>query len=264
VGPEGIAAAAAVGAGRRLVPDGAGGVRLGRNRFVGPWRPPWPMPAPRCCARLGLSDVDDPAVAGRRETLGRLRLRLLQFARAPMFDQVGPMIGYRLPRRGAPAPGGLPGPGARLQAFLTSPRAGLAADAGGRSTCTTWRRCTSTGLVRAGAGDRGATGERPEIGFTAGDDGLSHGLKARFGARGTLTYNASRRGYSGVWLRPDYLWEPTTGGGSPSMRSSGWRGTTRRSTSTPRGAVDPVRRRGGHLVKMHAYGTRSRACGRRW
>src|SRR5690606_34778969 len=56
-----------------------------------------------------------------------------------------------------------------------------------------------------------ATGARATISVTAGDDGLTRGLDARFGDRGTLIYNASRKGYSGVWLRPDYLWEPKSG-----------------------------------------------------
>jgi predicted component of viral defense system (DUF524 family) len=35
--------------------------------------------------------------------------------------------------------------------------------------------------------------------------------RARFGAYGTLHYNRSFPGYSGIWLRPDYVWERPDG-----------------------------------------------------
>ncbi|MBA2776452.1 MAG: DUF2357 domain-containing protein [Chloroflexia bacterium] len=37
------------------------------------------------------------------------------------------------------------------------------------------------------------------------------GYRARFGARGTLRYDSTKVAYSGIWLRPDYLWKPAVG-----------------------------------------------------
>ena len=44
-----------------------------------------------------------------------------------------------------------------------------------------------------------------------GVDGLRHRFACRFGTAGTLVYNGSECGYSGVQLRPDYLWIPAEG-----------------------------------------------------
>ncbi|CAN5418219.1 hypothetical protein BH09CHL1_BH09CHL1_18890 [soil metagenome] len=44
-----------------------------------------------------------------------------------------------------------------------------------------------------------------------GTGGLDWRSNARFGNRGMLRYNASRKAYSNVTLRPDMLWEPTDG-----------------------------------------------------
>jgi predicted component of viral defense system (DUF524 family) len=40
---------------------------------------------------------------------------------------------------------------------------------------------------------------------------------ARFGSHGTLYYNRTKRTYSGLSLRPDYLWVPTDGSGSVAL-----------------------------------------------
>ncbi len=65
VGPEGIAAAAAVAPAGVWFPTAREG-SIGQNRFVRPWRPPWPMPA-RGAARAWASDVDTLRPPPRRE-----------------------------------------------------------------------------------------------------------------------------------------------------------------------------------------------------
>ncbi|MGC4190602.1 MAG: DUF2357 domain-containing protein [Thermomicrobiales bacterium] len=88
-----------------------------------------------------------------------------------------------------------------------------------------------------------------------GVDGLRHRFACRFGTAGTLVYNWSERGYSGVRLRPDYVWIPAEGvrvafdakfrmvaSTSPAVLEDG---------ELPAGvSYDP---KDDDLVKMHAY-----------
>ncbi len=42
-------------------------------------------------------------------------------------------------------------------------------------------------------------------------NGIRYGARFRYEGVGDLYYNLSMRGYSGIWLRPDYLWKPSLG-----------------------------------------------------
>lgn len=42
-------------------------------------------------------------------------------------------------------------------------------------------------------------------------NGIRYGARFRYEGVGDLYYNQNKRGYSGVWLRPDYLWHPVNG-----------------------------------------------------
>lgn len=54
--------------------------------------------------------------------------------------------------------------------------------------------------------------ESPVLSLTeSGDDAVGWNASANFGAHGVLRYNASRKAYSRITLRPDMLWEPTDG-----------------------------------------------------
>jgi predicted component of viral defense system (DUF524 family) len=71
---------------------------------------------------------------------------------------------------------------------------------------------------------------------------------------GTLTYNASRKAYSGVWLRPDYLWEPSSGGKVAFDAKFRLAWDAAPLDIEEEDAVDPVgRAKADDLVKMHAY-----------
>jgi len=99
-----------------------------------------------------------------------------------------------------------------------------------------------------------ALGERGILG-SVGKDGLARGLTCAFGTAGTLIYNPMRKGYSGVWLRPDYLWLPSSG--QAVAFDAKFRMSVRLISvddidgQIPAGvAYDP---RDDDLVKMHAY-----------
>ncbi len=202
-----------------------------------------------------LGAVDDPGVARRRDTLSRLQARLSQFSRAPMFDDVGPM--HRVPSasRVLQRRAGYRDLNMHWQAFLTSrepvwQRLQEAIDL--RDVATLYEYWVWFALCRE---IEEATGERPVIDtLPAAEAGLRHGLRATFRDRGTLIYNASRRGYSGVWLRPDYLWEPVDGAkvALDAKFRLAW-------DAAPLDAdveemADPVARaKADDLVKMHAY-----------
>jgi len=159
-----------------------------------------------------LADVDDPAVARRRTTLDRLQARLRQFARAPMFVEVGSM--HRVPSssRVLQRQSGYRELNAVWQDFLTSrepvwQRMQEAIDL--RDVATLYEYWVWFALCRE---IEAATGRHPEVALVTPDQpGLPQGLRATFGDRGTLVYNRSVRGYSDVWLRPDYLWMPKHG-----------------------------------------------------
>ncbi|CAN0505687.1 unnamed protein product, partial [Phaeothamnion confervicola] len=99
-----------------------------------------------------------------------------------------------------------------------------------------------------------AVGDRAVLG-SVGNDGLARGLTCAFGAVGTLVYNPTKKGYSGVWLRPDYLWLPSSG--DAVAFDAKFRMTARPVSvadmvgQIPAGvAYDP---KDDDLVKMHAY-----------
>lgn len=88
-----------------------------------------------------------------------------------------------------------------------------------------------------------------------GNDGMTHGLTCTFGRMGKLVYNPKERGYSGVSLRPDYLWTPTDG--QPVVFDAKFRMTQHSMAANdsepdlpPGVAYDP---KDDDLVKMHAY-----------
>ncbi|MGC4107717.1 MAG: DUF2357 domain-containing protein [Thermomicrobiales bacterium] len=103
----------------------------------------------------------------------------------------------------------------------------------------------------------GAALDCPGTMDAAGDgiDGLRHRFACRFGTMGTLVYNWWERGYSGVGLRPDYLWTPAEG---PRVAlDAKFRMVASSSVSDPEDgelpsgiSYDP---KDDDLVKMHAY-----------
>ena len=202
-----------------------------------------------------LVHADDPAVAKRRESLARLDARLGQFARAPMFDEVGPMHRVPAASRVLQRRAGYRELNAIWQAFLTSrepvwQRMQEAIDL--RDVATLYEYWVWFALVRE---IEETTGERPKIELLPSDAiGLPQKLRARFGDRGVLTYNRGVRGYSGVSLRPDYLWEPVSGGtvAFDAKFRLAWDAAP---LDVEEGAAtDPIARaKADDLVKMHAY-----------
>jgi predicted component of viral defense system (DUF524 family) len=206
-------------------------------------RAPWLVPG------------DDPGVVQRRETLSRLQSRLRQFARLPVFDKVGPMHRVPAASRVLERRAGYRDLNLQWQAFLTSrepvwQRMQEAIDL--RDVATLYEYWAWFALCREIAS---ATGERQEIDLLPPDAmGLPHKLRARFGDRGRLTYNLGLRGYSGVWLRPDYLWEPASGGTVAFDAKFRLAWDAAPLDVDAEGATDAVARaKADDLVKMHAY-----------
>ena len=154
-----------------------------------------------------LGNIDDPSVAHRRETLSKLGSQLRRFIRAPMFDEVGPMQRVPVSSRVLHRRPGYRDLNLHWQAFLTSQDPvwqRMQRAIGLRDIATLYEYWIWFALCRE-IHDVYAS-ERPEVSAIPPSDlGLPHGLRARFKGPGTLTYNASRRAYSGIWLRPDYL-----------------------------------------------------------
>ncbi len=202
-----------------------------------------------------LGAVDDPGVARRRDTLSRLQARLSQFSRAPMFDDVGPM--HRVPSasRVLQRRAGYRDLNMHWQAFLTSrepvwQRLQEAIDL--RDVATLYEYWVWFALCRE---IEEATGERPVIDtLPAAEAGLPHGLRATFRDCGRLTYNASCKAYSGVWLRPDYLWEPSSGGkvAFDAKFRLAWDATPL-DADREELATREAKAKADDLVKMHAY-----------
>lgn len=99
-------------------------------------------------------------------------------------------------------------------------------------------------------------GHRPVIDMIPPSEmGLPHGLRATFAGHGMLTFNARRRAYSGIFLRPDYLWEPYDGrkvGFDAKFRLA--RDSAPMDAPGDEGSKDPLARaKVDDLVKMHAY-----------
>ena len=203
-----------------------------------------------------LREVDDEGVAHRREKLSQLGNHLRQFTRAPMFDDVGPM--HRVPQssRVLQRRVGYRDLNIQWQGFLQAhdpvwQRMQQAIDL--RDIATLYEFWVWFALCRE-VQDVYAC-ERPEVSAIPPSElGLPHGLKARFKGLGTLTYNATRRAYSGISLRPDYLWEPIAGAkvGFDAKFRLVWDAAPLEVEG-----VDPkdplARAKVGDLVKMHAY-----------
>lgn len=204
-----------------------------------------------------LQSLQDDGVAHRRETLATLQRRLRQFARSPMFDEVGPM--HRIPAasRVLVRRAGYRDLNLHWQEFLTArepvwQRMQHAIDL--RDIATLYEFWVWFALCREIQEVLG--GDRPEVAtIPPSETGLPHGLKARFKGRGTLTYNASTRTYSGIWLRPDYLWESADGvkvAFDAKFRLA-WDAAPL-DVDDPESTGDPIARaKADDLVKMHAY-----------
>ena len=203
-----------------------------------------------------LRDVEDPGVANRRETLSRLGNHLRQFVRAPMFDEVGAMHRVPASSRVLQRRVGYRDLNLHWQAFLQArdpvwQRMQHAIDL--RDVATLYEYWVWFALCREIQDVYGC--ERPEVdAIPPSDLGLPQGLKARFTGHGTLIYNASRRAYSGITLRPDYLWEPISGAkdGFDAKFRLAWDAAPL--DVEEEAASDPVARaKADDLVKMHAY-----------
>lgn len=207
-------------------------------------------------AATWLQNVDDPGVAHRRETLARLHGQLRQFVRAPMFDDVGSMHRVPASSRVLQRRAGYRDLTLHWQAFLQAhdpvwQRMQHAIDL--RDIATLYEYWVWFALCRE-VQDAYAC-DRPEVEvMSLAEPGLPHGLRARFRGLGTLTYNVSRRAYSGISLRPDYLWEPDAGakvGFDAKFRLAWDAAPLDIQGPEPK---DPIARaKVDDLVKMHAY-----------
>jgi uncharacterized protein len=204
-----------------------------------------------------LRDGDDAGVAHRRETLSRLLQRLRQFVRAPMFDEVGPMHRVPASSRVLQRRAGYRELNGHWQDFLQArdpvwQRMQHAIDL--RDIATLYEYWVWFALCREVRDAHGC--DRPEVdAIPASEPGLPQGLRARFRGLGTLTYNATRRAYSGISLRPDYLWEPLAGAkvGFDAKFRLAW-DTAPLDVDDDDVASDPIARaKADDLVKMHAY-----------
>jgi predicted component of viral defense system (DUF524 family) len=202
-----------------------------------------------------LRDRDDVGVARTRKTLSTLHGQLRQFVRAPMFDEVGPLRRVPAASRVLQRRSGYRELNQAWLGFLQSrepvwQRLQEAFDL--RDIATLYEYWVWFALCREVSVALG--GVRPEIAaMPPGEPGLPHGLGAGFGAHGTLTYNATRKAYSGVWLRPDYLWESASGRkvAFDAKFRLAWDAAPLDVEET---ASDPVARaKADDLVKMHAY-----------
>lgn len=205
---------------------------------------------------IWLQVVDDPGVAHRRETLSRLHGQLRQLVRAPMFDEVGPMHRVPVSSRVLQRRAGYRDLNLHWQAFLQArdpvwQRMQHAIDL--RDVATLYEYWVWFALCRE-VQDAYAC-DRPEVGvMPLTEPGLPHGLRARFRGLGTLTYNASRRAYSGITLRPDYLWEPDAGAkvGFDAKFRLAWDAAPL-DIQGPEPKDPLARAKVDDLVKMHAY-----------
>ncbi|MBA2760243.1 MAG: DUF2357 domain-containing protein, partial [Chloroflexia bacterium] len=160
-----------------------------------------------------LRDRADPGVEHRRETLTRLATRLRQFGRAPMFDEVGPMNRVPVSSRVLQRRTGYRDLNIHWQEFLQArdpvwQPMQEAIDL--RDIATLYEYWVWFELCRRVQEE--LKGGRPVIdSIPPSEMGLPNGLRASFAGHGTLTFNARRQAYSGIWLRPDYLWEPIVG-----------------------------------------------------
>lgn len=203
-----------------------------------------------------LENLADLGVSQRRETLTRLQNRLRQFARAPMFDDVGPMHRVPVSSRVLQRRAGYRDLNEHWQAFLQSrdpvwQRMQHAIDL--RDIATLYEYWVWFALCREI--QEAFECENAEVSSVPPSElGPPHGLKARFNGLGTLTYNASRRAYSGILLRPDYLWEPVQGRavGFDAKFRLAW--DDRPLDVDNEAPNDPMARaKVDDLVKMHAY-----------
>jgi predicted component of viral defense system (DUF524 family) len=204
-----------------------------------------------------LRNIDDAGVVHRRETLSRLHGRLHQFVRAPMFDQVRPMHRVPASSRVLQRRAGYRELNGHWQDFLQArdpvwQRMQHAIDL--RDIATLYEYWVWFALCREVRDAYGC--ERPEVdAIPSSEPGLPQGLRARFRNLGTLSYNATRRTYSGISLRPDYLWEPVIGSkvGFDAKFRLAW-DTAPLDIADDELASDPIARvKADDLVKMHAY-----------
>ncbi len=198
----------------------------------------------------------DTGTERRRETVARLRGRLRRFERAPMFDEVGAMLRVPVSSRVLQRRAGYRDLNLLWQGFLQSRepvwrRMQHAIDL--RDIATLYEYWVWFALCREI--QEAFDTDRPVVDPIApAEPGLPHGLRARFAGLGTLTYNASRRAYSGIYLRPDYLWEPKEGGkvGFDAKFRLAW--DTAPLDVDGETASDPqAKAKADDLVKMHAY-----------
>lgn len=204
-----------------------------------------------------LRNRDDPGVEHRRETLTALATRLRQFVRSPMFDEVGPMNRVPASSRVLQRRAGYRDLNIHWQEFLQArdpvwQPMQEAIDL--RDIATLYEYWVWFELCRRIREVLQCS--RPVIDtIPPSEMGLPHGLRATFAGHGTLYFNKSQQAYSGISLRPDYLWEPIVGakvGFDAKFRLA--------RDSTPLEIADnetskdaQVRAKADDLVKMHAY-----------
>lgn len=204
-----------------------------------------------------LQSHDDAGVRRRREKLTGLGSKLQQFQRAPMFDDVGSMECVPSSSRVMQRRLGYRDVNLLWDGFLQArepvwQRMQQAIDL--RDIATLYEYWVWFALCRE-VQDVYQSG-RPELSPTAvSDTGLSHGLAAKFPELGTLSYNATRQTYSGIPLRPDYLWEPVQGQkvGFDAKFRLAWDGAPLDADESQKQADPIASAKVDDLVKMHAY-----------
>lgn len=199
---------------------------------------------------------EDPAVQRRRELLLQLRSHARQFSRAPTFDSVGRMYQVPVSSRVLQRRLGYLELSSFWQHFLRANdpfwnRLQQAIDLRDIATLYEyWVWFSLCGVIQ-----QSFDCDAPEIeGITSLDSGLAWGVKARFPGMGTLIYNATRKTYSGLHLRPDFLWESVTGSkvGFDAKFRLAW--DPKPLDVEADDSQDPVARaKKDDLVKMHAY-----------
>lgn len=204
-----------------------------------------------------LRDRHDPGVEHRRDTLTLLATRLRQFVRAPMFDEVGPMNRVPASSRVLQRRAGYRDLNIHWQEFLQArdpvwQPMQEAIDL--RDIATLYEYWVWFELCRRIQGE--LQGHRPVIDMIPPSEmGLPHGLRATFAGHGMLTFNARRQAYSGIFLRPDYLWEPYDGrkvGFDAKFRLA--RDSAPMDVHGDESSKDALARaKVDDLVKMHAY-----------
>jgi predicted component of viral defense system (DUF524 family) len=204
-----------------------------------------------------LKNHADPGVAHHRETLTRLASRLRQFVRAPMFDEVGPMNRVPASSRVLQRRAGYRDLNSHWQEFLQArdpvwQPMQEAIDL--RDIATLYEYWVWFELCRRIQAV--LKGVRLVIGMILPSEmGLPHGLSASFAGHGTLYFNKSQQAYSGISLRPDYLWKANTGakvGFDAKFRLA--KDTAPMETGDAELSMDPqAKAKADDLVKMHAY-----------